>query len=99
LIFREKNRQDFAYLRSLFKPNNDIGINSIDIPKSNGSGQWENVFEPTRIEKELFQYSKSHFRQAQSTPFTIDPITSIFEYEGTNELIYNMIKKLFKTNR
>jgi hypothetical protein len=93
LIFREKNRQDFAFLRSIFKPNNNTGINNIDIPKTDGSDQWEKILEPTRIEKELLQYSKNHFGQAQSTPFTVDPIKSIFEYEGTNELIHNMIKK------
>jgi hypothetical protein len=49
--------------------------------------------EPKKIERELLDFSVRHFGQAQTSPFTIDPIKRNFLYEGTNELIHNLITK------
>jgi hypothetical protein len=85
LLNREQTRADFAYLRSVFKDTKSTGLKYIEVPDPDNPSKSIEIYDPSEMTKYLLKRNQKHFGQANNTPFTSDPLKSIYEYNGTNK--------------
>jgi hypothetical protein len=92
LAARERKRNDFKIIKSVFKNTKGAGITTIEAPCPTHAGKWRNVTDPIEIIKLLLDRNISLFGQAHGTPFTIDPLFKIFQYSGATPEVISLIK-------
>jgi hypothetical protein len=84
ILFRERSKRDYNYIRKVFKGDKGRGIRHIDIPNKNDENKWKSITDPIEIEKQLIDRNIVHFGQADNTPFANGDLKSVFGYMGTN---------------
>ena len=65
-------------LKSILVPK-DSTIKWNKIPKNFPSNQWKELHDPESINDCLIQRSLAHLNQAQGTPFTVEPLSSLLQ--------------------
>jgi hypothetical protein len=93
LIRRERKRRDHSYIRRLIKNNKSTSIKVIQIPNPDDDSVWDEISDPTDIESHLIDKSIGHFSQANNTAFCQPPLVDIFDYEGTNQNMVQLVKQ------
>jgi len=80
LIRAERNRLCYARFRQHTKPKASGGLAYITVPDNNGDPQ--PLVDQQDVESTLLEYSRNHFAQAEGSPFTVDPINRLLQYDG-----------------
>jgi hypothetical protein len=66
---QEEMKNLFAKICYLRTPEQNTGISSIQVPK-----EWITINAPQAVVEKLRDRNRSHFGQAQGTPFTVPPL-------------------------
>jgi len=77
----EENRRCFAMVRQILKPRTS-GITHLLVPKPNEPDEWDSVNDRATMEMLLLQRSQQHFKQADVTPYTKDPLRKLLQPDG-----------------
>jgi hypothetical protein len=83
----EEMRRLFAKIRYLRTPDRSSGVSSIQIPASPTDNpkectEWVTIDAPHEVVEKLRDRNRSHFGQAQGTPFTIPPLSEDLQFTG-----------------
>jgi len=81
LIRAEQNRRCYAAFRSHTKPKAAGGLAYLTT-KVDPQQPVEMILEPDEMDMTLLDYSHTHFARAQGSPFTIDPLARLVQYDG-----------------
>jgi len=81
LIRAEQNRRCYAAFRSHTKPKAAGGLAYLT-SKTDPQQPAEMILEPDEMDATLLDYSRTHFARAQGSPFTIDPLARMVQYDG-----------------
>ena len=83
----ERKKQTYARIKTVLKPRTGGSLAYIMVPKGlqpedypydhNQVTEWENIYDPNRIQEFLLARNKAHFGQAEGTPFTQPPLSAI----------------------
>jgi len=80
LINAEQNRRCYASFRQHTKPKSPGGLAYITIQEP---GQpVKTIMDCDEMNDTLLDYSRTHFAKAQGSPFTIDPLQRLLQYDG-----------------
>jgi len=95
LIFSFKQAKEncccFVMVRQILKPRS-TGITHLLLPNPEDPDQWQHVNDRATMEMLLLQHSQNHFKQADGTPFTSEPLQSLLLPDGLTpfgQQIYN----------
>jgi len=80
LIRAERNRQCYACFCQHTKPKAPGGLAYITIQDNNGAQQ--PILDQQELETTLLEYSRTHFAQANGSPFTVEPLNRLLQYDG-----------------
>jgi len=81
LIRAEQNRRCYAAFRHHMKPRSQGGL--AFITKNNGPTEpTTTIMEPDEMNDTLLEYSRIHFSKAQGSPFTVEPLSNMLQYDG-----------------
>jgi len=80
LIRAERNRQCYARFREHTKPKAPGGLAYITVSNNNGENQ--PLLDEQEMEATLLEHSRTHFAQAEGSPFTTDPLNRLLQYDG-----------------
>jgi len=80
LIRAEQNRRCYAAFRQSTKPKATGGLAYIMVP--DGENQPRTIMEKDELDDTLLEYSRKHFATAQGTPFTVEPLQHLLQYDG-----------------
>jgi len=81
LIRAEQNRRCYAAFRHHTKPRSQGGL--AFITKHNGPTEPPTtIMEPDEMNETLLEYSRLHFSKAQGSPFTVEPLSNLLQYDG-----------------
>ena len=69
--------------KTLRRDQDASAITSIDLPDGDG---WFTITEPAEVEAHLLKRNQTHFSQAQGTPFTVQPLSDIYDHSATMAL-------------
>lgn len=83
----EERRKTFKLLRLYIQNNNSSSVQEVQVPQNPGDDPktttiWKTVQNQTEVENHLHQYSQHHFAQADGSPFTVPPLSTLFGYSG-----------------
>ncbi len=81
LIHAEQNRCCFAEFRNHTKPKSAGSLAYITKPSENEQ-QPITIIDNEEMNEALLEYSRTHFATAQGTPFTIEPLSRLLNYDG-----------------
>lgn len=81
---REKMTKSYDKLRLHCANNSRVSLSHLEIPITNAT-RWEKVTEPAEINRLRIARNIKHFGQAKDTLFASEPMSSYFDYTGTNE--------------
>ena len=75
----ETTHSAFLKIRRFLKPKHTGGVTKLEIPTNQPDGSMTNEMteDPQLIEEACLTRNKQHFQQAQGTPFTIPPLSTI----------------------
>jgi len=68
-------------VRQILKPRTS-GITHLLVPKPNEPDEWDSVNDRATMEMLLLQHSQQHFKQADGTPYTKDPLWNLLKPDG-----------------
>ena len=94
IIRREQSKALFAQLRQVFSERHQGGLSSILIPIGE-TEEWETIYDQNRIEDKLIERNHKHFGQAQGTPFTVEPLSTILDWSGNTETGEQLLEGTF----
>ena len=77
-IRKYTSNKNKSHLKSILVPK-DSTLNWNQIPKNLPSNQWKEINDPESINACLIQQKLAHFNQAQSTPCTNEPLSSLLQ--------------------
>jgi len=80
LIRAERNCRCYAHFRQHTKPKASGGLAFINIQDANGFQK--PILDRQELETTLLEYSRTHFAQADGSPFTADPLNRLLQYDG-----------------
>jgi len=80
LIRAERNRLCYARFRQHTKPKASGGLAYITVPDD--SGIHKPLLDRNELESTLLEYSRTHFAQAEGSPFTVEPLNWLLQYDG-----------------
>ena len=78
----EETRRTFAHLARLRNKNKKGALRYLLIPDTTEATGWKGVYDPQEVTDTLFRRNEKHFSQAEGTPFTVDPLLSLFGRHG-----------------
>jgi hypothetical protein len=78
----------FAKIQYLCTPERNTGISSIQVPahptkNPKDCKEWITIDAPKAVVEKLQDRNRSHFSQAQGTPFTVPPLSEDLNFDGT----------------
>jgi len=75
----EELRNCYKLVRSVTKPQQSNGISQVKVPIENADGviTWKSVYDPNEIENLVLHQHRKHFSQAQGSPFTVEPLSTL----------------------
>ncbi len=82
LKLAEQNRKCFAIHRNFMKPRSAGGLTHLRIPADTQPNKWQTVIEPRAMETHLIEYCRIHFQQAQGSPYTVPPLSTLLNYDS-----------------
>jgi len=80
LIRAECNRQCYARFRQHTKPKSAGGLAYINT--TDEDGVTTPLLEKTELEEKLLEHSRKHFSQVEGSPFTVEPLSRLLQYDG-----------------
>jgi len=80
LIRAKRNCMCYARFRQHTKPKASGGLVYITVPDENGEPQ--PLLDQQDLESTLLDHSRKHFAQVEGSPFTVDPINRLLQYDG-----------------
>jgi len=80
LICAEQNCLCYARFRQHTKPKAAGGLAYITVPDDTGTPQ--PLLDKQDLESMLLEHSRTHFAQAEGSPFTIEPLNCLLQYDG-----------------
>jgi len=80
LIRAERNRHCFACFCQHTKPQAPGGLAYITTQDETGAPQ--PILDRQELETTLLEHSRTHFAQAEGSPFTTDPLNRLLQYDG-----------------
>jgi len=80
LINAEQNRQCYAAFRQTTKPKAQGGLAYITVNEEDQSPTM--ILDQDDMNQALLEYSRSHFATAQGSPFTVEPLQHLLDYDG-----------------
>jgi len=80
LIRAEQNRRCYSAFRHTTKPKSQGGLAYITI--HDGDNPTQMILDKDDMNHTLLEYSRKHFATAQGTPFTVEPLTHLLQYDG-----------------
>ncbi len=78
----EDNRRCFHLIQQQLNPSTPGGLTSLLVPDPESPDKWITIRDTATMEKNLLECSRSHFKQAQGTPFTIPPLSDLLGFDG-----------------
>ncbi len=85
LISAEQNKRCYAAFRQHTKPKSSGGLSHVT--KNNGPDQPPTIIiDREELDDTLLEYSRTHFAKAQGSPFTIEPLNRLLQYDGLTTL-------------
>jgi len=79
----EENRRCFAMVRQILKPRTG-GLTHI-LTRNDTNDQWETINDRATMEMLLIQCSQTHFKQADGTPYTTEPLSRLLRPDGLTQ--------------
>jgi len=81
LIRAEQNRRCYAAFHHHTKPRSQGGL--AYITQNNGPNvPPTTIMDPDEMNETLLEYSRIHFSKAQGSPFTVEPLSNLLQYDG-----------------
>jgi len=80
LINAEQNRRCYAAFRQTTKPKAQGGLAYITVP--NEDHPPTTILDQEDMNQALLEYSRTHFATAQGSPFTVEPLKHLLDYDG-----------------
>jgi len=80
LINAEQNRRCYAAFRQTTKPKAQGGLAYITVNEEDQSPMM--ILDQDDMNQALLEYSRSHFATAQGSPFTVEPLQHLLDYDG-----------------
>jgi len=80
LIRAEQNRHCYAAFRQSTKPKATGELAYITVPDRENKPR--TIMEKDELDDTLLEYSRNHFATAQGTPFTVEPLQHLLQYDG-----------------
>lgn len=98
----EDIKQLFKKLKVLRDPHQRQGVTRIEIPLQSGEDpkeceEWQQVDVPTEVLYHLQQRNRTHFGQAQGSPFTVAPLVDQLGFCGDGSSTEDILKGEFDT--
>jgi len=81
LIQAEQNRRCYCAFRQHTKPKSAGGLAYITTTDDD-TGEQTTIMEREDMDTTLLEYSRQHFAAAQGTPFTVEPLQHLLQYDG-----------------
>jgi len=81
LIQAEQNRRCYSAFRQHTKPKSAGGLAYITTTNE-GNGERMTIMDSEEMDVTLLDYSRQHFATAQGTPFTVEPLQHLLQYDG-----------------
>jgi len=91
LIRAEQNKRCYAAFRQHTKPKSSGGLAYIKITNDNDQPD-QLILDPEEMNDTLLSYSRDHFAKAQGSPFTVDPLNRLLQYDGLTPLGNQILK-------
>jgi len=80
LIQAEQNQQCYARFQQHTKPKSPGGLAYVMVCDEHG--QPKPLLDKEELETTLLEHSRTHFAQAEGSPFTIEPLSRLLQYDG-----------------
>jgi len=91
LIRAEQNRTCYQLFRQNTKPKLAGGLAYIMTMDSN-TGEKTTILDRDEMDTALLNYSRTHFAKAQGTPFTVEPLQHLLQYDGLTSFGARVLK-------
>jgi len=85
LICVEQNRHCYAAFQQHTKPKSCGGLAYLTITDEQVQTT-QTLLEPEEISNTLLEYSRTHFAKAQGSPFMVEPLQHLLNYDGLTPL-------------
>jgi len=91
----EEIKKMFRKIRSQRETNQKVGVRRLEVPLTDGDNpktclNWRTIDAPSEVVEHLRARNRSHFGQAQGTPFTVPPLSQEIDFTAstmTTEMI------------
>jgi len=78
----EDNRWCFQLVQQQLNPSTPGGLTHLLVPNPDAPDNWITIRNTAATEQHLLECSRSHFKQAYGTPFTIPPLSDLLGFDG-----------------
>jgi len=72
----------FIIVHQQLNPSTPGGLTHLLIPAPNSLDHWTTIPNTAEMEQHLLECSRTHFRKAHGTPFTIPPLSDLLGFDG-----------------
>jgi hypothetical protein len=96
-------KADWFKLRNIFNPKQKSGISNIEVPDKDVDGNstsdpdkaitWRRIYDPQQVETYILHRNIAHFGQAEGSLFTQQPMTDLFDYDGTTPQVNDLLQE------
>ena len=85
----EKLQRAYRKIKRARQPSNHGGIKYILVP--DGPDKWKRIIDSSEINSRLQERNCKHYQQANGTPYTIEPLTSMLGQHATSDIAQDIL--------
>ena len=84
----EELKRSYEKIRHIMRPSSAALVTQVEVPDDDlppkQCQKWKRVTDPKEVTKIIFERNVKHFQGANGTPFTVEPLASLFNWSATS---------------